>query len=393
MAITTTIYLDHAATTPVRAEVLDAMLPYFTEFYGNASSLHSVGRRASVALTQARRSIAAVLGAQPTEIVFTGGATESDNAALRGIAHARRAATGAQRIVTTAVEHHAVLTTAEALAEQDGFELTVVPVDRDGRVAVADVAAAVGDGRDVAVVSVMLANNEVGTIQPVAAIGALCRAVGAPLHTDAVQAAGRLALNVQALQVDALTLGGHKLYGPKGVGVLYLRRGTPFRPVQTGGSHEHAHRAGTENVPLIVGMAKALELAEAERAAETARVSRLRDDLIDGILASVEGAYLTGAADDRLANHASFVIRGVEAEGVLIGLDMAGIAASSGSACTSGAQRPSHVLAAMGIPATEAVGGLRLTLGRSNTPADVAAVLATLPRIVEQIRGATPMLI
>jgi cysteine desulfurase len=393
MAVEKTIYLDHAATTPVRAEVLAAMLPYFSEHYGNASSLHGAGRRASVALTQARRMVAAVLGARPAEIIFTGGATESDNAALRGIALARRSAIGAQRIVTTAVEHHAVLTTAEALAEHDGFELTVVGVDREGRVRAEDVAAAVGDGRDVAVVSVMLANNEVGTVQPVAAIGAVCHALGVPLHTDAVQAAGRLPLNVQELQVDALTLSGHKMYGPKGVGVLYLRGGTPFRPVLTGGSHEQGRRAGTENVPLIVGMAKALELADAERPAETARLRPLRDRLIDGILASVEGARLTGATEERLANHASFVIGGVEAEGVLIGLDMAGIAASSGSACTSGAQRPSHVLEAMGIPAELAVGGLRLTLGHSSTAEDVDTVLAVLPRIVEQIRGATPVMI
>ncbi len=386
-----TIYLDHAATTPVRTEVLDAMLPYFAEFYGNASSIHRVGRRAAVALTEARRSVATVLGAKPNEIIFTGGATESDNAALRGIAHARRAATGANRIVTTAVEHHAVLTTAEALAEQEGFALTVLPVDADGRVSVDDVAAAIGDGRDVAVVSVMLANNEVGTVQPVAEIGALCRAAGVPLHTDAVQGAGRLPLDVQALQVDAMTLGGHKLYGPKGVGVLYLRGGTPFDPVQTGGSHEHGRRAGTENVPSIVGMAKALELAEAERMAETARLTVLRDQLIGGILEAVDGAQLTGSHTQRLANHASFVIRGVEAEGVLIGLDMIGVAASSGSACTSGAQRPSHVLEAMGVSARDAVGALRLSLGHSNSPADVRLVLAELPRIVDQIRGATPV--
>ena len=349
------------------------------------------GGAAAVALTEARRSVAAVVGAKPNEIIFTGGATESDNAALRGIAHARRAATGAKRIVTTAVEHHAVLTTAEALAEQEGFDLTVLPVDADGRVSVDDAAAAIGDGHEVAVVSVMLANNEVGTVQPVAEIGALCRAAGVPFHTDAVQGAGRLSLDVQSLQVDAMTLGGHKLYGPKGVGVLYLRSGTPFQPVQTGGSHERGRRAGTENIPSIMGMAKALELAEAEREAETARLTVLRDQLIGGILESVDGAQLTGSSTHRLANHASFVLRGVEAEGVLIGLDMVGVAASSGSACTSGAQRPSHVLEAMGVSARDAVGGLRLSLGHSNTPEDVRLVLAELPRIVEQIHGATPV--
>lgn len=385
------IYMDHSASTPVRAEVLEAMQPYFAEFYGNPSSIHGVGRRAGVALAQARRTIAELIGAKPNEIIFTGCGTESDNAALRGIALARRQATGAKRIVTLPIEHKAVLYTAQDLADHFGFELTLVPVDSDGLVAVEDVARALGDGADVAVVSVMAANNEVGTIQPVAEIGALCQERGVPFHTDAVQAAGKLPLRVDDLHVDALSTSAHKFYGPKGVGFLYLRGGTPFLPYMTGGSHENGRRAGTENVPFIVGMAKAFELAEAERDQENARLQVLRDQLIGGILETVEGARLTGSPTQRLAGHASFVIQGVEAEGVLIALDLAGVAASSGSACTSGSHRPSHVLEAMGVPAADAVGGLRLSLGHSNRPEDVTYLLERLPQIVGQIKGTVPV--
>ncbi len=386
-----TIYMDHSASTPVRAEVYEAMQPYFAEFYGNPSSIHGVGRRAGVALAQARRVIAETIGAKPGEIIFTGCGTESDNAALRGIALARRQATGAKRIITLPIEHKAVLYTAQDLADHFGFELTLVPVDREGLVGVDAVASALGDGTDVAVVSIMYANNEVGTVQPIAEIGALCRARGVPFHTDAVQAAGKLPLNVDDLHVDALSTSAHKFYGPKGVGFLYLRGGTPFLPYMTGGSHEGGRRAGTENVPSIVGMAKALELVEAERPQENARLRVLRDQLIGGILESVDGAVLTGSPTQRLDSHASFVIRGVEAEGVLIGLDLAGIAASSGSACTSGSHRPSHVLEALGVPPTDAVGGLRLSLGHSNRPEDVDFLLERLPQIVNQIKGSVPI--
>jgi cysteine desulfurase len=383
--------MDHSATTPVRDEVLAAMQPYFADFYGNASSIHSVGRRAGVALSQARRTIAELVGAKPSEIIFTSGGTEGDNTAVRGLALARRAATGANRIVTSPVEHKAVLYTAQDLADHFGFELTLLPVDSEGMVALEDFVAAVGDGHDVAVASVMYANNEVGTIQPIAEMGAYCRSVGVPFHTDAVQAAGKLSLNVHELNVDALSVSAHKFYGPKGIGFLYLRGGVPFLPYMTGGSHEGSRRAGTENVPAIVGMSKALALVEAERADETERLRTLRDQLIGGILEGVDGAVLTGATTKRLPNHASFVIRGVEAEGVLIALDLAGIAASSGSACTSGSHRPSHVLEAMGVPAKDSVGGLRLTLGHSNTPADVTYLLEKLPQIVSQIKGAAPV--
>lgn len=386
-----TIYMDHSATTPVRPEVLEAMQPYFAEHYGNPSSIHSLGRKASTGLEGARRTIATILGAKASEIVFTGCGSEGDNAALRGIALARRKASAANRIVTTAFEHKAVLYTAYDLRDNFGFDLTIVPVGNDGLVRVEDVAEALGDGSDVAVVSVMYANNEIGTIQPIAAIGALCRERGVPLHTDAVQAAGKLSLDVNTLNVDALSTSAHKFYGPKGTGFLYLRSGTPYQPYLTGGSHEGGRRAGTENVPSIVGMAKALEIVEAERESETARLRVLRDRLIGGILENVDGARLTGSRQQRLANHASFVIEGVEAEGVLIGLDLAGIAASSGSACTSASQQPSHVLEAIGVPAKDAVGGLRLSLGHSNEPTDVDYVLEQLPRIVGQINGSVPI--
>jgi cysteine desulfurase len=386
-----TIYMDHSATTPVREEVFAAMQPYFAEFYGNASSIHGVGRRAGVALSQARRTIAGLIGAKPNEIIFTSGGTEGDNAAVRGLALARRAATGANRIITTPIEHKAVLYTAQDLADHFGFELTLLPVDSEGLVNLDEFVQALGDGKDVAVVSVMLANNEVGTIQPVAEIGARCRALGVPFHTDAVQAAGKLSLNVDELNVDALSTSAHKFYGPKGTGFLYLRSGVPFLPYMTGGSHEGNRRAGTENIPGIVGMSKAFELVEAEREQENARLRILRDQLIGGILENVDGAMLTGPRTQRLDNHASFVIRGVEAEGVLIALDLAGIAASSGSACTSGSHRPSHVLEAMGVPAKDAVGGLRLSLGHSNTPEDVTYLLEKLPQIVAQIKGTAPV--
>ena len=388
-----TIYMDHSATTPVHPDVLVAMQPYFTEFYGNPSSIHGVGRRAGVAIASARRTIAELIGAKVNEIIFTSGGTEGDNTAVRGIALARRELTGANRIITSAVEHKAVLHTAEELRDHFGFELTVLPVDGDGLVALADVAAALGDGQDVAVVSVMYVNNEVGTVQPIAEIGALCRAAGVPFHTDAVQAVGKLALQVDALGIDALSTSAHKFYGPKGVGFLYLRSGTPFLPIMTGGSHESNRRAGTENVPFIVAMATALAVVEGERATENARLQGLSDQLIGGVLENVEGARLTGSRTQRLPGHASFVISGVEAEGVLIALDLAGVAASSGSACTSGAQRPSHVLEAMGVSAQDAVGGLRLSLGHSNTPAHVEYVLEKLPQIVAQIKGAEPVML
>ena len=388
-ALRRTIYLDHAATTPVAPEVITAMQPYFSEFYGNPSSIHRVGRQANVALEQARRILAEGIGATPSELIFTSGGTEGANAALRGLALARRAATGANRIITSPIEHHAVLHTAFALCDHFGFELTLLPVNGAGLVDPTALEGALGDGSDVAAVSVMLANNEIGVIQPIAALGALCGAVGVPLHTDAVQVAGNLRLDVKALGVAALSASGHKFYGPKGVGFLYVQKQTPYLPLLTGGSQEGDRRAGTENVPAIVGMAKAFALAEAIRETESVRLRQLRDQLIGGILENVDDAYLTGAWETRLDHLASFVLRGVESERVLIALDLAGIAASSGSACASGSQRPSHVLEAIGIPPTDAQGALRFSLGRSTTAEDIAYVLEKLPPIVAKMRNAT----
>jgi cysteine desulfurase len=380
------IYLDHAATTPVRDEVLEVMQQFFAEIYGNPSSIHRAGRQASVLLERSRETLAALLNARPGEIIFTSGGTESDNAAVRGIALARRASTGANRLIVSAVEHKAVLETAEDLRDRFGFQLDILPVDGEGQVSIDDVASALGDGRNVALVSVMYANNEIGTIEPIAEIGSLCRSLGVPLHTDAVQAGGKLPLDVEALQVDALSLGAHKFYGPKGVGLLYLRSGTPFWPQMTGGGQERGRRAGTENVPLIAAMAKALELAEQERVEEGKRLRDLRDHLIGALLESIEGVRLTGAREKRLPNHVSIVVEGAEAEGMLIALDLAGIAASSGSACASGAHRPSHVLEAIGLPPHLAAGALRFSLGRSTTADDIDYLQKILPKIVQRVR-------
>jgi cysteine desulfurase len=362
------------------------MQQFFAEIYGNPSSIHRAGRQASVLLERSRETLAALLNARPGEIIFTSGGTESDNAAVRGIALARRASTGANRLIVSAVEHKAVLETAEDLRDRFGFQLDILPVDGEGQVSIDDVASALGDGRNVALVSVMYANNEIGTIEPIAEIGSLCRSLGVPLHTDAVQAGGKLPLDVEALQVDALSLGAHKFYGPKGVGLLYLRSGTPFWPQMTGGGQERGRRAGTENVPLIAAMAKALELAEQERVEEGKRLRDLRDHLIGALLESIEGVRLTGAREKRLPNHVSIVVEGAEAEGMLIALDLAGIAASSGSACASGAHRPSHVLEAIGLPPHLAAGALRFSLGRSTTADDIDYLQKILPKIVQRVR-------
>ncbi len=380
------IYMDHAATTPVHPSVVEAMLPYLTEQYGNPSSVHTLGRGALAALDEARRTVAGVLGCTPREIVFTGGGSEADNLALRGAAFAAREKGRGSHIITSAVEHHAVLHTVEQLERHFGFEATILPVDATGRVSVADVAAALRP--DTVLVSIMLANNEIGTLQPVADIARLVRAHGALMHTDAVQAGGMLDISVQALGVDMLTLAAHKFYGPKGVGILYVRQGTPLLPEITGGSQERNRRAGTENIAGIVGAAAALQWSQAQRAEEAPRLTRLRDRLIADVLAAVPGTVLTGHPTERLPGLASFAIDGLSgAEELLLGLDLAGICASSGSACTSASLEPSYVLRACGLPSALAVGSLRLSLGHANTDADVDAVLTTLPPLVERLRA------
>ena len=383
------IYLDHAATTPVDPAVVEAMLPYFTEKWGNPSSIYSLGRDAGVALNAAREQVAGILGCSPSEVYFTSCGTESDNMAIRGVSLARRRQKGTRHIITSAIEHHAVLHTCESLAKYGDFDVTYVPVDQYGMVDPEAVRAAIRD--DTAMISIMYANNEIGTIEPIREIAAIARERHIPFHTDAVQAGGSLPIKVDELGVDLLSLSAHKFYGPKGVGVLYMKRGAPFLPVQTGGGQERGKRAGTENVPYIVGLAKALTLAYEKAEAENARLAALRDRLIRDILASIPECQLTGHPTRRLPNSASFVFRYVEGESILLSLDMEGICASSGSACTSGSLDPSHVLLGIGLTHEVAHGSLRLTLGRSTTEESIDRVLAILPDIIKRLRAMSPL--
>ena len=378
------IYLDHSATTPVSALALEAMLPYFSEYYGNASGIYRQGRIAKQALEEARSSVADVLNASPAEIVFTSCGSESDNMVLRGAAWRARQTNRGNHLITSAVEHKAVIVTAQELADLHGFAVTVLPVDGYGRVDPDDLRAAIRP--DTFLISVMAANNEVGTLQPIAALSAIAHEHGIPFHTDAVQAPGHLPLDVEILGVDALALSGHKFYGPKGVGVAYLRSGLPLVGMQTGGGHEGKRRAGTENVAGIVGLATALHQAEGLRSGKVPRLLALRDRLLDAIPSLISGVRISGHPHERLPHHASFLFQGIEIQGVLMGLDMAGIAASSGSACTSAAQAPSSILTAMGVSTTDATGHLRLTVGRSTTDEDIDQVLETLPPIVVRLR-------
>lgn len=378
------IYLDHSATTPVSAPVLAAMLPYFSDIYGNASGIYSQGRRAREALETARAQTAAILNCHPAEVFFTACGSESDNLILRGLAWAAARSGRGQHLITSAVEHKAVLETVQQLVDLFDFTATILPVDGRGRVDADALRRAIR--KDTVLISVMAANNEVGTLQPIAALAAVAQAHGIPFHTDAVQAPGHLPLDVAALGVDALALSAHKFYGPKGVGAAYLRSGHSLIPALTGGGHEGKRRPGTENVAGIVGLAAALQEAEALRPTETPRLLALRNRLLDEIPAAIPDVLISGHPHERLAHHTSFLFKGIEIQGVLIGLDMAGIAASSGSACTSAAQTPSSVLTAMGIGPADAVGHLRLTLGRSTTAADIDRVLAVLPPLVARIR-------
>ncbi len=378
------IYLDHSATTPVDPRALDAMAPYWSEIFGNSASPHAFGQAAANALEGARQTVADVLGCRPAEIAFTGSGTEADNLALRGAAWAVRQNGRGNHIIVTPIEHHAVGHTADQLGDQFDFEITQVGVDEYGRVDPDDVAAAIR--ADTVLVSVMAANNEIGTIQPVAEIGRICRERGVLFHTDGVQAAGRSLLNVVDLNVDLMALSAHKFYGPKGVGILYVRRDTQLLPALTGGDHERGRRPGTVNVAGAVGLATALRLVEEEREAECARLRSLRDRLIEGVLERIPESRLTGHPTERLAHHASFAFRGVEGDSVVLHLDQEGIAASSGAACAEGEPEPSYVLTALGLPLEWGIGSLRLSLGHANDEADVARVLEVLPGIVEQLR-------
>ncbi len=382
-----TVYMDHAATTPVDPRVVEAMLPYFTEGYGNASSVYRLGQEARKAIDEARADVAQTLNCTPREIIFTGCGSESDNLAIRGIAFGNR--DKGNHIVTSSIEHHAVSHTCEQLEKHFGFQVTYLPVDKYGRVDPTDVEKAITE--KTTLITIMYANNEVGTIEPIAEIGEIARAHKIPFHTDAVQAGGALDLDVEALKVDLLSLSAHKFYGPKGVGVLYLRRGVRLLPPQTGGAHELNRRAGTENVAGIVGLGTALKLAQGHRKENNRKLIALRDRLIEGVLSSIPDTQLTGHPKERLPNSASITINYVEGEGLLLGLDMMGIAASSGSACTSASLEPSHVLLAMGIPPEVAHGSLRLTLGHENSEEDVDYLLEILPGIVERLRSMSPL--
>ena len=379
------IYLDHSATTPVDPRVVEAMLPYLTENFGNSESSHTPGRVASAALEQARETCAAILGCRPAEIVFTGSGTEASNLAIRGVAWASRRSGRGAHIVTTPIEHHAVGATVDQLHDLFGFDVTRVPVDSDGLVDPHDVADAIRPAT--VLVSVILANNEIGSVQPVAEIGQLCRERGVAFHTDAVQAAGRLSLDAESIHADLLSLSAHKFYGPKGVGLLQVRHGTTLVPAISGGGHERGRRPGTVNVAGAVGLATALKLAEEEREASCARLTGMRDRLVQGILARVPMSLLTGHPTARLCHHASFAFEGVEGESVVVDLDLAGIAASSGAACAEGEPEPSFVLGALGLPPEWSLGALRLTLGRSNTEDDVFQVLDALPPIISHLRS------
>jgi cysteine desulfurase len=374
------IYLDHAATTPVRREVLEAMLPFFGGY--NASSMHAEGRAARAALDTARASVARILGATLREIVFTGSGTEADGLAIAGVAHAR--VERGRHVVTTAIEHHAVLHAVDAL-EAQGWEVTRLPVDDRGLVDPAAFAAALTPRTTLA--SVMLANNEIGVVQPIAELARIARAGGVVFHTDAVQAAGWLPLDVEALGVDLLSLSSHKFSGPKGVGVLYVRRGTPLEPQIVGGGQEHGLRSGTENLAGIVGFARALELAEVERPAASAQVAALRDRLEREILAAIPEVVVNAAGAPRLPSILSVAFADVTSDALLIRLDLEGIAASAGSACAAGSLEASHVAAAIGLAPRHRLGVLRLSLGRTTTPAEVDDVTRRLPAVLEGIRA------
>ncbi len=378
------IYLDYAATTPVDRRVLEAMLPYFRETYGNPSSVHRYGQKAEAALDEAREKVAAVLHCRPEEIVFTSCGSESDNLAIRGAAMARRGASGEKWILTAKTEHHAVSKTAEQLEREYGFSLEWLGVDQYGMVTPESLEKAICPAT--ALASVMYANNEIGTINPIPELAVIAKKNNIILHTDAVQAAAYLDVNVEKLGADLISLGGHKFYGPKGVGVLYVRKGTKLLPHNTGGGQEFGLRAGTQNIPYIVGFAEALHLAAEERENRVAHVKPLRDQIIGGVLEDIPDSELTGHPEKRLPNHASFVFKDVDGNLLLQLLDAEGFACSSGSACKTGNPEPSEVITSLGYKREWALGSLRLTLGVDSTPAHVDAFLKCLPALVEKAR-------
>ena len=380
------IYLDNAATTKTAPEVVDAMLPYFSEYYGNASTIYSLGAESKKAMDHARQTIADSLGAKPEEIYFTAGGSESDNWALKATAEAY--ASKGKHIITTKIEHHAILHTCEYL-EKRGFEITYLNVDRDGLISLDELKAAIRP--DTILISVMFANNEIGTIEPIAEIGEIAKEHGVLFHTDAVQAYAQVPIHVDEMHIDMLSASGHKINGPKGIGVMYIRKGVKIRSFIHGGAQERQRRAGTHNVPGIVGIGKAAEFAVANMQKNTEYEVKLRDHLIERVLAEIPYTRLNGDRTDRLPNNANFCFRFIEGESMLILLDQAGICGSSGSACTSGSLDPSHVLLAIGLPHEIAHGSLRLTLSEKTTMEDIDYTVDKLKAIIERLRSMSPL--
>jgi cysteine desulfurase len=381
------IYMDNNATTRTREEVLEAMLPYFKDVYGNASSVHQFGRIARVAIDRARAQLAALVGAAvPEEIIFTAGGTESDNMAIKGVAHALRHR--GNHIITTTIEHSAVLNACKAL-EKDGAKVTYLPVDGYGLVDPQAVKSAITE--KTVLVTIMYANNEVGTIEPAGEIAKICREKGVYFHTDAVQAAGKVPFDVKVIGADMLSMSGHKIYGPKGIGAIYIKKGTKVDPILHGGHHEMNKRAGTENVPGIVGFGQAAELANKELSEECRTMTELRDRLYKGIVDKIPEVHLNGHPEKRLPNTLNVAFKYLEGESILLNLDMEGVAVSTGSACTSGTLEPSHVLTGMGIDAADAQGSIRFSLGRDNTKEDVDYVIKILPPIIQRLREMSPL--
>ncbi|AXV39278.1 cysteine desulfurase NifS [Methanobacterium sp. BAmetb5] len=379
-------YMDHSATSPVNPEVLEAMLPYFTESFGNASTLYALGREARTAMENGRKQVASLIGAKPEEVYFTSGGTESDNIAIKGTASKLK--NKGNHIITSGIEHPAVEETCKYL-EKNGYQVTYLPVGEEGIVKVSDVEAAITP--ETILITVMHANNEIGTIQPIKEIGALAREKGIYFHTDAVQSVGKIPVNVGDMNVDMLSISAHKLYGPKGIGALYIRKGVRIDPLLHGGGHERGMRPGTENIPGIVGLGKACQIAEDNLEKNMEYVSSLRDRLIQGVLGNIEQSYLNGHPTKRLPNNANFRFTGIEGESLVLQLDAKGINASTGSACSSKKLEPSHVLMAIGLKEVDAHGSLRISLGTENTPQDIDYTIDAIDEVVERLRSMSPL--
>lgn len=381
------LYMDYSATTPVKKEVLDEMMPYLTDYFGNASSFHTFGREAKSALDKAREQVASLINAKPNEIYFTAGGSESDNWALEGIAYANR--NKGNHIITSKIEHHAILHTCEYLEKHHGFEVTYLDVDGEGRIRLEDLKNAIKD--TTILISIMFANNEIGTVQPIKEIGQIAKEHNIVFHTDAVQAAGNIPVDVKELEVDLMSMSSHKIYGPKGVGALYIKTGTKLHNFVHGGAQERRRRAGTENIPAIVGYGKAAELAKANMDNHISTLTRLRNRLMNEILERIPNTRVNGSVENRLPGNINFSFEFIEGEGILLLLDMLGIAASSGSACTSGSLDPSHVLMAIGLPHEIAHGSLRLTVGDFTTEDDIDYIVENLPGVIERLRSMSPL--